>query len=863
MKRRGKWEIAEKARWHDCHIRKSGSDPAGNRTIVTLLMLPEADSRRRLTTAGHTHLHVLLGPLPRWQKSPLPVLLWHIPGESFNIFGPVYWSVEGVSATVFRKALLQSRSCPGSVFEGVIRQASMCKGVGVGILARPLCFFMLYWGHIDTSRSFGARLTAPLVNGLRLGGAPNTGIPLVFEVSAPGCAERCSAEQLAASSGCYFPRSSTHATILPTVVRTFEDDEQLEWTCSLTFYVRRRRLRASHLGKPGSVPGRITPGFSQVVGGFSRGSPVSATFSFRRCFIHPSFHHHRLSRPQVVGPYKLDFAYLRLGSLYEDLLRAIAVGMVLASPVGKDYGVVIRGWWVRCERGRGERNKKVVRRMGQAAEGAVYQPVGRPDWGRVSDCGEPPLGLTIITLASHQGEPVFNTRPGHRIFASGNHAGRCRWSAGFLGDLPFPPPLHSGAAPYYFNSPSSALKTSPNYDRVKRCRERKINIKASERVIVDFSRKNKRPCPPTQANLWGLALARRSTLKRSFKSAQFTTNSLYGGKHTLMPRNSSCTRLQNGGTCLRYVGASFANQRLVIYLPETPAADQIMGTCASKETPRSSASLFIHTVFDTSWRTVAQSSPSTLTAHAQCAVDIGTFVHKTTCSVISTNVNECVLSRKARQGDRGQPDCKAARASLAVLWSVVPARLAVERWGRYAHSIRIGEVLRWRKLSRNLHIALPKANPSPERCVLGILFPLLTIVKFLPLKQDSEEWVDKATSLPAPPPTTSTPRKSYVSWDGDVWKESFKSPPCACRHPLPSTPHMRDMPRGLEPKPTLQPLLQKLSSPKIDYSDVFLQKIQGRVILKPCGQYQVMDNEEMSVCGERAKCRSRELMKVK
>ncbi|KAJ8897247.1 hypothetical protein PR048_002593 [Dryococelus australis] len=26
---------------------------------------------------------------------------------------------------------------------------------------------------------------------------------------------------------------------------------------------------------------------------------------------------------------------------------------------------------------------------------------------------------------------VFNTRPGHRIFASGNRAGRCRWSAGF------------------------------------------------------------------------------------------------------------------------------------------------------------------------------------------------------------------------------------------------------------------------------------------------------------------------------------------------------------------------------------------------------------------------------------------------
>ncbi|KAJ8866171.1 hypothetical protein PR048_033695 [Dryococelus australis] len=34
------------------------------------------------------------------------------------------------------------------------------------------------------------------------------------------------------------------------------------------------------------------------------------------------------------------------------------------------------------------------------------------------------------------------------IFARGNRAGQCRWSAGFLGVLPFPAPLHSGAALY-------------------------------------------------------------------------------------------------------------------------------------------------------------------------------------------------------------------------------------------------------------------------------------------------------------------------------------------------------------------------------------------------------------------------------
>ncbi|KAJ8885108.1 hypothetical protein PR048_011304 [Dryococelus australis] len=39
-------------------------------------------------------------------------------------------------------------------------------------------------------------------------------------------------------------------------------------------------------------------------------------------------------------------------------------------------------------------------------------------------------------------------------------AGRCRWLAGFLGDLPFAPPLHSGTTHTHIDSPSSALKTS-------------------------------------------------------------------------------------------------------------------------------------------------------------------------------------------------------------------------------------------------------------------------------------------------------------------------------------------------------------------------------------------------------------------
>ncbi|KAJ8898014.1 hypothetical protein PR048_003374 [Dryococelus australis] len=35
-----------------------------------------------------------------------------------------------------------------------------------------------------------------------------------------------------------------------------------------------------------------------------------------------------------------------------------------------------------------------------------------------------------------------------RIFTCGNRAGRCHWLTGFLGDLQFTPPLHSGVVPY-------------------------------------------------------------------------------------------------------------------------------------------------------------------------------------------------------------------------------------------------------------------------------------------------------------------------------------------------------------------------------------------------------------------------------
>ncbi|KAJ8873665.1 hypothetical protein PR048_024495 [Dryococelus australis] len=55
---------------------------------------------------------------------------------------------------------------------------------------------------------------------------------------------------------------------------------------------------------------------------------------------------------------------------------------------------------------------------------------------------------TVSRLTFHLWRSGFNPRLVHSGFSCGNRAGRCRSSAGFVGDLPFPPPFHSGAAPY-------------------------------------------------------------------------------------------------------------------------------------------------------------------------------------------------------------------------------------------------------------------------------------------------------------------------------------------------------------------------------------------------------------------------------
>ncbi|KAJ8871333.1 hypothetical protein PR048_027650 [Dryococelus australis] len=84
-------------------------------------------------------------------------------------------------------------------------------------------------------------------------------------------------------------------------------------------------------------------------------------------------------------------------------------------------------------------------------------------------------GVVVRLSTSHLGGPGS-------IFACGNRAGRCRWSAGFLRDIPFLPPLHSGAASY---SPRFTLIDSQDLV-AKRRPNLSTYAKVTEANVVEF-----------------------------------------------------------------------------------------------------------------------------------------------------------------------------------------------------------------------------------------------------------------------------------------------------------------------------------------------------------------------------------------
>ncbi|KAJ8884016.1 hypothetical protein PR048_015873 [Dryococelus australis] len=82
--------------------------------------------------------------------------------------------------------------------------------------------------------------------------------------------------------------------------------------------------------------------------------------------------------------------------------------------------------------------------------------------------------VVVRLLASHLCGLGLFLAGSPRNFACGNRAGRCRWPAGFLGDLSFSLPFHSGASPY-----------SPCYTRVG-SRDLDVKSRAVQEITANW-----------------------------------------------------------------------------------------------------------------------------------------------------------------------------------------------------------------------------------------------------------------------------------------------------------------------------------------------------------------------------------------
>ncbi|KAJ8870573.1 hypothetical protein PR048_029596 [Dryococelus australis] len=304
----------------------------------------------------------------------------------------------------------------------------------------------------------------------------------------------------------------------------------------------------------------------------------------------------------------------------------------------------------------------------------------------------------VSPLASHQGKPGSIPCPVTRFFACGNRARRCRWLAGFLGDLPFPPPIHSDLP----QSPLSALKdlavkSRPNHftDSQTSSFTREILYGCPEEWRVSCVR---RWCVTYAVVARAVGRALSITLARVTKSAAPTRRraevedfgARLGLRYVDHPSTTGLTT--RTGWCwvslsrprplpkaqVRKFDRNRTPKRTTP--PEQEGSDELAtgrehtkhttcnltkrGTLKQRQTQKRTSTIKIsfrkplfHTVYDASWRTVAQLSPSTVTPDNQCIVDIGMSVHTTVDSSLHviefTNVSDCTpIQIPARSRDR-------------------------------------------------------------------------------------------------------------------------------------------------------------------------------------------------------------------
>ncbi|KAJ8886143.1 hypothetical protein PR048_012352 [Dryococelus australis] len=134
----------------------------------------------------------------------------------------------------------------------------------------------------------------------------------------------------------------------------------------------------------------------------------------------------------------------------------------------------------------------------------------------------------------------------------------------------------------------------------------------------------------------------------------------------------------------------------------------------------------VHTVFDTSWRRLAQSSPSTATAGNQYAVNVNIFVHKTVESSLQAFKDETVINSIEAEGKSTlhwksviEQEQKFARTSISAKMGE-----GVKRFGRFlkarsSEPMRVteGNTEHCRNEKEGWRTGDPRENP-PTSCIV-------------------------------------------------------------------------------------------------------------------------------------------------
>ncbi|KAJ8871099.1 hypothetical protein PR048_027403 [Dryococelus australis] len=191
--------------------------------------------------------------------------------------------------------------------------------------------------------------------------------------------------------------------------------------------------------------------------------------------------------------------------------------------------------------------------------------------------------------------------------------------------------FHFGAAPYSPQSPSSALNISllravqiSSLSPIcsgSQLRHRNVREPASHAESEGLSRKYA-IFSPEDMGYEVVAMPILHALRRGRKSVKTA-----GGKNARLPprRTGFNPRQVESYQTIPLVGVFSGGS------PISPTPSFRCRSIFTSITLIGSQDLapLVRTVFDTSWRTMVQSSPSTVTEDNQCTVDIGIFVHKT------------------------------------------------------------------------------------------------------------------------------------------------------------------------------------------------------------------------------------------